>query len=349
MTMRLFGADTELPHGVAGFFAEFFGSMIFVFGAAGSIALQYAVPSLAPDAVLSGFAYGLSYAIAIWIAGPISGGHINPLVSITFYVHGLVERAVYKGNRTSGDIVPHGVGRMERFWWYFALAWVIAQFLGAITAGALLLAVFGSSNPLGRPAIGGAFGFSDTQAFGYEIIGSSILFLVALIVVMHPRMRPWAPLARGLTLAFLAMVGVTISGSAFNWWLHFGPTVIANSWDDQPAFNCPLGAVCPVPTPFVTNDGFDPRNADWIWYVGPLIGVAISLGVFWVLFYYWWGQNAEYIDALAEERESIEAKHIRNNASKKSKKPRKPRHIRTNTRADVESIATDMFVEEEDV
>ncbi len=212
---------------------------------------------------------------------------------------------------------------MDLFRWYVALLWIFAQFLGAIVAGGLLRAVFGGNNTLGRPMVGP--GFSVGNAFAYEIIGSSIFLLVVLTVTLHPKLRPWTVILAGLTYVFLVMVGSLISGSALNWWQHFGPTVVANSWDGAKLF-CPAGAICPIPTPFVENDGASGTNADWIWYVGPFLGALIAIVLFWAFFYWWLARSDEYMAMVSsyEREETPKGPRTRVNSSREKRKSNVP-------------------------
>jgi glycerol uptake facilitator-like aquaporin len=280
--MVLFRWEDDRPHLAAGFFAEMLGSFVFVFLGAAAVAVQPALPA-PPDAVVIGLAHGIALVAAMWLTAPLSGGHVNPMVSLMFFVHGLVVSALERAHRRGGGKRElHQQPPMEFFGWRFALVWVLGQLAGAVVAGALLLAVFGGSVPLGRPAVGAAFSFG--RAFGYEIIGTAVLLLVVLMVVVSPRLRTWAAGRIGATFLALNLVGAVISGASLNWWRHFGPTVVANAWDGAKAF--------PPSGDADLNDGVAGRNVDWLWYVGPLLGVVAALAVFWPLYYYAvWAKN----------------------------------------------------------
>ncbi len=251
------------PNIWAGMLAEFFGSLLFVLVAAGAGAIQ---PSLShPDSVLFALANGFGLMAAIWISASIPGsGQINPVVTITLWIYSFFEP------------------EPKRFWWfttgwgtlYYPLLWIFAQFVGAIVAALLLLAIFGGGSDLGRPLVGP--GFEWGRAFGFEIIGTTIILGVHLYFIWgYGRIshEKWekkglklTAIPVGLTHLVLSAIGAFISSASFNWWRHFGPTVISNTWN---------------------ADGDPSRNVDWIWYVGPIGGAAVALGSFWlVLFLY---------------------------------------------------------------
>ena len=254
---------------ITGFFAELFGSWLFVFIAAGAGAIQ---PFLsAPDSLLFGIAGGFGLTAAIWIASYVRrAGHINPVVSIMFWIYGLFEPNRGRGNP----------GRLWWFNWMYLLLWITAQFIGAIIAAALLLAIFGNASNLGRPIVGP--GFSWERAFAYEIIGSTMLLFLYLFLVWNGRlmqenkwntMRRWYSVPIGITYLVLAIIGAFISTASFNWWRHIGPTLISNTWD----------SVADV------NDGVIGTDVDWIWYVGPLAGAIAALlifAVYWAIWYF---------------------------------------------------------------
>jgi len=56
--------------------AEFLGTFLLVLIACGSCS--------AKDIVQSALAFGLSVATIVWVIAPISGGHINPAVTVAF-------------------------------------------------------------------------------------------------------------------------------------------------------------------------------------------------------------------------------------------------------------------------
>jgi glycerol uptake facilitator-like aquaporin len=94
--------------------AEFIGTLLFVFTGAGSaIATSYALQS-SSSLLIAAFANGIALALAVTATMNISGGHINPAVTIRMLV--------------TKRIKP-----------FDAIAYIISQILGAIVAGGLLV------------------------------------------------------------------------------------------------------------------------------------------------------------------------------------------------------------------
>ena len=286
----LVGDEGKAPSIIVGMLAEFFGSWLLVFVGAGAGAIQ---PFLAsPDSVLFGLANGLALAAAIWIAGSVpGGGQINPVVTLMLWAYSILER------------------EPRKYWWFmrrphYPILWILAQFLGAIVAGALLLAIFGGASDLGRPLVGP--GFTRERALAYESIGSAMLFFVYLFVIWtsKPLLLRWAAIPVGLTYLVLASVGAFISSSSFNWWRHLGPTLISNTWDS---------------------------SVDWLWYVGPIIGLVGALllsGLYWILIRFTDNEALVGMQGTEDEPAESEAKkslHKRKNSgvNKKNDKQKK--------------------------
>ena len=316
------------PHFGAGFLVEFFGSLIFLFVSAGAGAIQ---PFLShTDSVLFGLANGFGLMAAIWIASYILGaGHINPVVTITLFFYSFYER--YRIYRNKEEF--------RKLWWFtefawnllYLIVWIGAQLLGAIVASALLLAIFGGGSNLGRPVVGP--GFSWERAFGFEIIGSTILIFVYIYLIWRlseqtlPKERElrFVAIPIGITHLALSSIGAFISSASFNWWRHFGPTFLSNTWN---------------------ADG-DSRNVDWIWYVGPLIGGIIAFGLFvafWELINITGGVEGGGEELTVNSKQKI---YVRTQTNRKSKSKPKPKSKRYDNDGDgnddVEEYVNDLF------
>ncbi len=127
--------------------AEFVGTLLFVLVGAGSVASQ--VGGIGGNLGVA-LANGLGLAIAVTIMMPISGGHLNPAVSVALWI----------GNQIDAKTL----GR-----------YVAAQLLGAITAALLIKAVFPASmgriTSLGTPSMSGAMGLFDGRfAIGLTVV-----------------------------------------------------------------------------------------------------------------------------------------------------------------------------------
>ena len=120
------------PYLLRGFFGEFMGSFLLIFAGAGAVSIQPFLPVV--STLVVGIGHGLGLMAAIWVAYQISGGHINPLITLMLWVHGIIEYYMIKEEKRL----------YSKFYWYHALVWILAQLMGAIAAAALLLAIFGT-------------------------------------------------------------------------------------------------------------------------------------------------------------------------------------------------------------
>jgi aquaporin Z len=131
-----------------------------------------------------------------------------------------------------------------------AVAYIIAELAGATLAALLLKGVFPdaltNAVKLGTPQVGP--GFSAGRAFLSEIILSFFLMYVIYGTAVDKRgPAAIAPLAIGLTITMDIFANGAVGGAAMNPARHFGPALVGNVWTDG-----------------------------WIWYIAPLIGMAIA-------------------------------------------------------------------------
>jgi aquaporin TIP len=202
-------------------FAEFVGTFTLIFIGAGSI-----VATGGHDLVAIGLAHGLAIGVMVSAVGHISGGHFNPAITLGFVVTRRIESGI-------------------------AVAYWIAQFLGAVVAAALLRGLVPGSAAdavkLGTPAIGG--GISAGQGLGIEIILTFFLVWLVFATAVDPRgsFRMIAGLAIGLTITLDIYMGGPYTGAAMNPARAFGPQLIQDVWSDG-----------------------------WVWYLGPVIGAALA-------------------------------------------------------------------------
>ena len=221
-------------------------------------------------ALFVGWVHGLVLFAMTFITMPISGGHINPIIVIGLYAHKWVDwliiRPSLRSGSSDGSLNP-GLRAlserkeiyMKKFTFLWFLGWIAAETVGSILGSVLLLAVFGPGSALGRPVIGA--GFSVGNALAYEIIGGALIYLVIITTITRFDELLFDPFVMGLTLAFVTMLGSPISGAVINPLRHFGPTLVSNTWNP---------------------------SIDWIWYVGPLLGLVSALLIFWILYISWW-------------------------------------------------------------
>ena len=192
--------------------AEFIGTFWLVFGGCGAAVLAAAFPNLGIGFLGVALAFGLTVLTMVYAIGHISGGHVNPAVTV-----GLV------------------VGK--RFPASEMLQYVIAQVLGAI-AGAAVLYVIASGKP-GFEAGGFATnGFSELSPGGYSL-GASLLveivvtFMFLMIILgATDRRAPqgFAAIAIGLGLTLANLVAIPVTNASVNPARSTGPAFFAGGW-----------------------------------------------------------------------------------------------------------------------
>ncbi|HEV8622762.1 MAG TPA: aquaporin [Actinomycetota bacterium] len=188
--------------------AEFIGSFGFVFVGAGSVIVAGPYGSgLLGVALATGFAV----AVMVSVTAPISGGHVNPAVTVGVWVAGKI-----------------GSAR--------ALAYVAAQFGGGIFASLLLrfvvpLAVWKAAN-LGTPVL--ATGIGRGKGILIEaVLAFFLVFTVFATLIDDPGPFPQAAgLIVGLVLAFDILVAGPFTGGAVNPVRSFGPALVSGTWND---------------------------------------------------------------------------------------------------------------------
>ena len=194
---------------IRAYLAELVGTMIFVFIATGAVISS--LGSQAADAlIIIALAHGLGIGLMIYAIGNISGGHLNPAVSLGMIVTKQIK------------ILP-------------GLCYMAAQFTGAILATALLYLIlensFGNASDFGAHRISGAVS-GNGGAFVLEAILTAILLIVifATAVSKHGAGK-LAPLIVGLTITAIHLVAVPLTGASVNPARTFGPALLSNAFD----------------------------------------------------------------------------------------------------------------------
>jgi MIP family channel proteins len=194
---------------IAKFLAEFIGTFALTFIGAGSICLN----AFNPGSVgLPGIAaaHGLALGVMVSAFGHISGGKINPAVSL--------------------GLVAGGKSDIKTAGWE-----ILAQVSGAIVAALCLKLIFPSAAAeevhLGTPALGE--GITPFIGIFAETILTFFLVLTvfATAIDKHGAWRAIAGLGIGLVVLFDILAFGGITGAAMNPARAFGPALIGNFWD----------------------------------------------------------------------------------------------------------------------
>jgi len=185
------------------YLAELIGTAVLVFMGCGSAVF---LGCAAPGGHLAvALAFGLSIVAMAYVIGNVSGCHVNPAVSL----------AVFLDRRMSGKDF---------------IGYVIFQIAGAILGAALLEAVSSfagvdQTGGLGSNLASGAGGIGG--AFLVEVILTFIFVLTILGVTADSSKGGVAGIVIGLTLTFVHIVGIPLTGTSVNPARSIGPALFA--------------------------------------------------------------------------------------------------------------------------
>jgi aquaporin Z len=220
--------------------AEFFGTFWLTFGGCGSavlaakfIATEGATPiNLGIGLVGVALAFGLTVLTMAYAIGHVSGCHLNPAVSFGLFV----------GGRFKGAELP---------------GYVISQVLGA-AAGAAVLYVIASGHPGFSLTAGfAANGYGDHSPGGYSMLAGLVaevvltfFFLLIILGATDSRApQGFAPLAIGLGLTLIHLIGIPVTNLSVNPARSTGPALFVGGWAVQQL---------------------------WLFWLAPLIGAALA-------------------------------------------------------------------------
>jgi aquaporin Z len=194
--------------------AELIGTFALTFIGAGAILANETLGSGGFGLLGVALAHGL--VLAIFVSGTIhiSGGHINPAVTLGFMIT---------------QCIHPGVG----------LLYMISQLLGAALAAGLLTALF-PQEIWGKVALG-APQLGETVSFGIGVLVEAVLTFFLVFTVFATAVDPRGPksiagFGIGLVLVFDMIVGGPLTGAAMNPARAFGPTLAVNLsevWSDH--------------------------------------------------------------------------------------------------------------------
>jgi MIP family channel proteins len=190
--------------------AEFVGTLLFVMVGAGSVVANVSGPGGGLGIAL---AHGVGLAVIVTIMMPISGGHINPAVSVALWVGNQIDTAT--------------LGR-----------YVGAQLLGAIVGALLIKGLFPASmvriTSLGTPSISGAMGLFG--AISLEALFTFFLVSAVYGTCVSPQAQRVGGFAVGLTVLVCALGGGALTGAVMNPARAFGPALVSWDWHGQAVY-----------------------------------------------------------------------------------------------------------------
>jgi aquaporin Z len=190
--------------------AECIGTFWLVFGGCGSAVLAGHVIGWLGVAL----AFGLTVLTMAYAIGHISGCHLNPAVSIGLAV---AKRFAAK------DLVPY----------------LIAQLIGAILAAGLLYLIASGKSGFDAGKSGfAANGFGDHSPGGYSMVAALVaevaltfMFLFIILGATDDRAPAGlAPIAIGLGLTLIHLVGIPVTNLSVNPARSTGPALFVGGW-----------------------------------------------------------------------------------------------------------------------
>jgi aquaporin Z len=203
-----------------------------VFGGCGSAVLAAAFPDLGIGFVGVALAFGLTVLTMAYAIGHISGCHLNPAVSV-----GLVA-----GKRFPASELP---------------AYAVAQVVGGIVAALVLLVI--ASGRAGFDLSGGfaSNGYGEHSPGGYSLIAclvaEIVLTFMFLMIILGAtdRRAPagFAPIAIGLALTLIHLIGIPVTNLSVNPARSTGPALMVGGWAIQQL---------------------------WLFWIAPLVGALIA-------------------------------------------------------------------------
>ena len=212
--------------------AEFFGTFWLVFGGCGSAVLAAAFPNVGIGLLGVSLAFGLTVLTMAYAIGHISGCHLNPAVSIGLVV----------GKRFPAAELPH---------------YIAAQVLGAIAGAGTLLVIASGKAGFDVAAGFASNGFEAHSPGGYSLMACLTaevvltFFFLMIILGATDKRAPggFAPIAIGLGLTLIHLIGIPVTNLSVNPARSTGPAIFVGGWALEQL---------------------------WLFWVAPIVGGAIA-------------------------------------------------------------------------
>ena len=195
--------------------AEFIGTFWLVLGGCGSAVIAAAFPGVGIGLLGVSLAFGLTVLTMVYALGHISGGHLNPAVTIGLWAGGRFK---------ASDILPY----------------IAAQVLGAIAGAGVLY--FIASGAAGFDINGGlaSNGYADHSPGFYSLSSGFItevvmtfMFLFIILGATDSRNKAiigFAPIAIGLGLTLIHLISIPVTNTSVNPARSTGPAIFVGGW-----------------------------------------------------------------------------------------------------------------------
>ncbi len=190
------------------YLAEFIGTFTLVFIGCGTAMLVGCDAVNGGGYILTAFAFGLAIVAMAYGVGNISGGHVNPAVSLG---------VLLSGGMSGQDFVGY----------------VVAQVLGATAGSAVLSGIFSLGNVtdmtggLGSNGLAGVNGNAIAGILVEIILTFLFVILILGVTSKNQNHGSFGGLIIGLTLVAIHIIGIGLTGTSVNPARSFGPALIA--------------------------------------------------------------------------------------------------------------------------
>jgi aquaporin Z len=185
-------------------------------------------------------AFGLTVLTMAYAIGHISGCHLNPAISVGLVV----------GKRFSASDLP---------------AYVVAQVAGAIAAAGVLYVIASGKAAFDLSSGFASNGYGTHSPGGYSLlaclVAEVVLTLFFLLVIMGStdRRAPagFAPIAIGLCLTLIHLIGIPVTNLSVNPARSTGPAIFVGGWA---------------------------LSQLWLFWIAPIVGGALGGGIYRAVF-----------------------------------------------------------------
>lgn len=206
-------------------FLIFVGLSAVVWNFGQGLPMQQLIPSKSMRLLVTGLMFaGSGSLVAISPLGKLSGAHINPSISLAFWLQGKMHHHDLCG-------------------------YIVGQFVGAILGAFLLVIVWGNyaTSVNDGMTLPGA-NYPLWYVFLAEVTMTCLLVVLIFMFVSSDRLMRWTPLMTWLLVATMVWLESPISGTSLNPARSFGPALVSWVWQNQWLYWLapPLGATLAV-------------------------------------------------------------------------------------------------------
>lgn len=226
------------------YFAECLGTFFLVFVGT-TIAVIFNPKSGIPAILGTAFAFGVALTIVYYTVGKISGGHVNPAVSLAMF---------FENKLDLKDLI------------FYVIAQIIGALLGTLTLFVILknipnatISIYG----LGQNGYGSASAtnFGLGGAIFVEIVLTAIFVFTVLAATSKKEFEGVAGLVIGAALTMVHLIGIPLTGTSVN----------------------PARSLAPAIVLAISTTNKTALSQVWVFLVAPLVGALVAT-IIWKLF-----------------------------------------------------------------